>query len=142
VFLDPVRLKQVLYNYLSNALKFTPDDGKITIRASPEGTTQVRIEVTDTGMGISAADLEQLFHEFQQLDSSAAKRHEGTGLGLALTKRLVEAQCGSVGASSVLGEGSCFYALLPKDAAKSKNPTALSARVHLSQTAEHRSRLA
>jgi PAS domain S-box-containing protein len=134
VFLDPVRLKQVLYNYLSNALKFTPDGGKITIRARPEGATQFRIEVLDTGMGISGPDLERLFHEFQQLDSSAAKRHEGTGLGLALTKRLVEAQCGSVGASSVLGEGSCFYAILPRDAAARSTPTALPASTQVSQT--------
>ena len=131
VFLDPVRLKQVLYNYLSNALKFTPDGGRIAIRARPEGATNFRIEVMDTGMGISAADLERLFHEFQQLDSSAAKRHEGTGLGLALTKRLVEAQCGSVGASSVLGEGSCFFAILPRAAAAREEPATIPSRVQL-----------
>jgi PAS domain S-box-containing protein len=133
VFLDPVRLKQVLYNYLSNALKFTPDGGKITIRARPEGATKFRMEVLDTGMGISAADLQLLFHEFQQLDSGAAKRHEGTGLGLALTKRLVEAQGGSVGASSVLGKGSCFYAILPMDAA-AYGTRAPRSRAQVSQT--------
>jgi PAS domain S-box-containing protein len=134
VFLDPVRLKQVLYNYLSNALKFTPEGGKITIRARPEGDTKFRIEVVDTGMGISAADLERLFHEFQQLDSSAAKRHEGTGLGLARTKRLVEAQCGSVGASSVLGEGSCFFAILPREAAAREESTPIPSRVQVAGT--------
>lgn len=113
VELDPARFKQVLYNYLSNAAKFTPPGGKITLRVvrDPDGT--LRIEVADTGIGIAASDLGDLFVEFQQLDVGAAKRHAGAGLGLVLTKRVVEAQGGTVGVRSQLGKGSTFFATLP-----------------------------
>src|SRR5713101_4215982 len=114
VAVDPARLKQVLYNYLSNALKFTPSGGSVTVRASPEGTDFFRLEVHDTGSGIQPADLARLFVEFQQLDAGAAKKHAGTGLGLALTKRIVEAQGGSVGVRSTPGTGSVFHAVLPR----------------------------
>jgi signal transduction histidine kinase len=73
-----------------------------------------RIEVHDTGCGIAEADIGRLFVEFQQLDSGTTKRHPGTGLGLALTRRLVEAQGGTVGVRSRLGQGSTFYAILPR----------------------------
>jgi len=112
--LDPARLKQVLYNYLSNAIKFTPDRGHVTVRARPEGAKRFRIEIEDTGIGIAADDLPRLFTEFQQLDASASKRHQGTGLGLALTRRLVEAQGGSVGVRSEPGVGSVFHLLLDR----------------------------
>jgi signal transduction histidine kinase/DNA-binding LytR/AlgR family response regulator len=114
VTLDPARFKQVAYNYLSNALKFTPEGGRVTVRVRPDGDHAFRLEVEDTGMGIEAADLGRLFVEFQQLDGSAGKRHQGTGLGLALTRRLVEAQGGSVGVRSAPGEGSVFHATLPR----------------------------
>jgi len=114
VTLDPARLKQVLYNYLSNGLKFTRVDGTVQVRIRPEGATAFRIEVSDDGIGIAAQDLERLFAEFQQLDAGRAKKHAGTGLGLALTKRIVEAQGGQVGVSSVLGRGSVFWAALPR----------------------------
>lgn len=114
IVLDPARLKQVLFNYLSNALKFTPESGQIWVRMRPEDAGAFRLEVEDTGVGISAEDVGRLFAEFEQLDAGAAKRHAGTGLGLALTKRLVEAQGGSVGVQSVLGTGSSFYAILPR----------------------------
>ena len=114
VVLDPARLKQVLYNYLSNALKFTPAGGLVTVRAMPEGPEFFRIEVDDTGAGIMAEDLRRLFVEFQQLDAGAAKKHAGTGLGLALTKRIVEAQGGTVGVRSTPGTGSVFHAVLPR----------------------------
>jgi signal transduction histidine kinase len=107
VELDPSRFKQVLYNYLSNAAKFTPAGGKITVRVSREpAEDMLRIEVIDTGIGIAASDLGDLFVEFQQLDVGAAKRHAGTGLGLVLTKRVVEAQGGTVGVRSQPGKGS------------------------------------
>jgi PAS domain S-box-containing protein len=112
VSLDPRRLKQVLYNYLSNAIKFTPERGTICIRTRRE-SEMFRIEVEDTGIGVRKEDLDQLFVEFQQLDESATKRYEGTGLGLALTKRIVEMQGGKVGVVSTSGRGSVFFAVLP-----------------------------
>ena len=110
--LDPARLKQVLYNYLSNAIKFTDPGGHVAVRAMGQGPDHFRIEVEDTGIGVSAADLSRLFEDFQQLDSRYSKQHEGTGLGLALTRRLVQAQGGHVGVSSTLGVGSVFYVVL------------------------------
>lgn len=112
--LDPARLKQALYNYLSNAIKFTPERGRITVRACAEGAALLRIEVEDNGLGIAPADLDRLFVEFQQLDSGHAKEHAGTGLGLALTRRLVWAQGGQVGVRSQLGIGSVFHLVLPR----------------------------
>jgi PAS domain S-box-containing protein len=112
--IDRSRLKQALYNLLSNAIKFTGDGGRIEVRASAEGTQALRIEVEDTGIGIAAADLPRLFVDFQQLDVGLNKRHGGTGLGLALTRRLVEAQGGRVGVHSTPGRGSTFFLLLPR----------------------------
>ncbi|HWQ15667.1 MAG TPA: PAS domain S-box protein [Roseiflexaceae bacterium] len=118
VTLDPVRLKQVLYNYLSNALKFTEPEGRVTMRAAPVepevlGVEAFRLEVEDSGVGIAPEDVGRLFQEFEQLDAGRAKRHQGAGLGLALTKRLVEAQGGRVGVESAPGRGSTFFAILP-----------------------------
>lgn len=116
IVLDPAKLKQVLYNYLSNALKFTPDGGGVKISVGPEDQSHFRLEVTDTGIGIKHEDLGRLFVEFQQLDASAAKQYQGTGLGLALTKRIVEIQGGTVGVRSAPGQGSSFFAILPFEA--------------------------
>jgi PAS domain S-box-containing protein len=114
VVLDASKLKQVLYNYVSNALKFTPDGGQVTIRVVPEGVDAFRIEVEDTGIGIRPEDLDKLFVEFQQLDASVAKRHQGTGLGLALTRRIVEAQGGQVAVRSTPEKGTVFSVVLPR----------------------------
>jgi PAS domain S-box-containing protein len=114
VFLDPAKLKQVLYNYLSNAVKFTPEKGSIGVSVRSDGLKSFRINVTDTGVGIAASEIPRLFTQFQQLDESASKKYQGTGLGLALTKRIVEAQGGRVGVQSTLGAGSTFWALLPR----------------------------
>ena len=111
---DEVRLKQVLYNYLSNAIKFSKPGGEIAVRARAEGPRNFRLEVEDHGIGIRDEDLGRLFVTFQQLDSGTAKKHGGTGLGLALTRRLVEAQGGAVGVRSVYGSGSVFHAVLPR----------------------------
>jgi PAS domain S-box-containing protein len=124
VTVDPAKLKQVLYNYLSNALKFTPEDGRVTVRVAPEGPDDFRVEVTDTGVGIRPEDIPRLFVEFQQLDATVAKKHQGTGLGLALTRRLVEAQGGRVGVESVPGRGSTFFAVLPRRSAVSADTAA------------------
>jgi CheY-like chemotaxis protein len=107
-------VKQILYNYLSNAIKFTPPGGRVAIRIGPEGPDLFRIDVEDTGVGIAADDVGKLFVEFQQLDASAAKEYQGTGLGLALTKKLVEAHGGRVAVRSTPGEGSTFTAILPR----------------------------
>jgi PAS domain S-box-containing protein len=114
VHLDPMRLKQVLYNYLSNAIKFTHEGGHVSVRLRAEGDEQFRIEVEDDGIGIKPEDEHRLFIEFQQLDASTAKKFAGSGLGLAITKRLVEAQGGTVGVHSVFGSGSTFFATLPR----------------------------
>jgi signal transduction histidine kinase len=112
IVIDPIKLRQILYNYLSNAIKFS-DHGKITIstHALPEG--YFRIEVKDSGIGISKENINQLFVAFQQLDVSIAKKYQGTGLGLALTRSIVEAQGGTVGVTSAIGKGSTFFAVLP-----------------------------
>jgi PAS domain S-box-containing protein len=112
--LDPARLKQALYNYLANAIKFTPEGGVVTVRAQPEGELRWRLEVQDNGIGIAPENLGRLFHDFQQLDAGYNKAHQGTGLGLALTRRLVEAQGGSVGVRSTLGEGSVFHLVMDR----------------------------
>jgi signal transduction histidine kinase len=114
--IDPTRFKQVLFNYLSNAIKFSPAGGHIEVRLRPENANEFRLEVIDDGIGIAAEQRARLFVEFQQLDPGSAKRHGGTGLGLALTKRLVEALGGWVGVESELGHGSTFFAVLPRRA--------------------------
>ncbi|MDE2082505.1 MAG: PAS domain S-box protein [Burkholderiales bacterium] len=121
--LDPARLKQALYNYLSNAIKFSAADGRVAVRASAEGSQHFRLEVEDSGIGISAADLGRLFTEFQQLDAGYSKQQPGTGLGLALTRRLVQAQGGRVGVRSTLGVGSVFWLVLPRQPGRGVSPS-------------------
>ena len=110
---DPVRLKQLLYNYLSNAIKFTPEGGSVRVAVSREDARNFRLEVSDTGMGIQPEDLPRLFSDFVQLDVTRKAASQGAGLGLSITKSIVEAQGGTVGVRSTLGEGSTFYAVLP-----------------------------
>ena len=148
VVIDPARMKQALYNYLSNAIKFTPEGGTIRIRAYPCAHARFRVDVEDTGPGIAEADLPRLFVEFQQLDDSFTKRHQGTGLGLALTRRLVQAQGGSVGVQSVVGRGSVFHLELPVSphaGAPEGNSVASTANGHVLVIGDHagtRSRIA
>ena len=108
---DPARFKQVLYNYLSNAVKFTPENGRVDVRINREEDS-FRLEVEDTGVGISPEEIAKLFQEFQQLPNSR-KAEQGTGLGLALTRHIVEAQGGSVSVRSIKGHGSVFSAVFP-----------------------------
>jgi len=134
---DPARLKQILYNLLSNAIKFTPEEGRVSITARtvepPTGRVAhsalpideltnppldrpkdlVEVNVADSGIGIPMAHLERIFEEFEQVEHSSAGGQEGTGLGLALVKKLVEMQGGTVRVDSVPGEGSTFSFTIP-----------------------------
>ena len=92
----------------------------VFVRAKTDGTGRFRVEVEDQGIGIRTEDVGTLFREFQQLDLSFGKKHQGTGLGLALTKKIVEGQGGEVGVDSVLGRGSRFFALLPRRASSTE----------------------
>jgi signal transduction histidine kinase len=114
LYTDPARFKQVVYNYVSNAVKFTPEHGRVVVRFSSEAPDSVRLEVVDTGIGIAEQDLPRLFQDFEQLESGPAKRYAGTGLGLALVKKLAERQGGRVEVESALGQGSRFSAVLPR----------------------------
>jgi PAS domain S-box-containing protein len=113
VVLDPHKFKQILYNLLSNAAKFTDDGGRIEIVADLAAATRLRLQVRDSGIGIRPEDFDKLFVEFQQLDAGSSRRYEGTGLGLALTRKLVEFQQGSIAVASRSGEGSVFTVELP-----------------------------
>ncbi|MEZ4235328.1 MAG: ATP-binding protein [Myxococcota bacterium] len=108
---DPLRLRQCLYNLLSNAAKFT-EDGEVRIEAYSEGRFQI-FDVTDSGIGMSPEQLERLFQPFTQVDPSYTRRHGGTGLGLALTRRLCRAMGGDVTVTSTPGRGSTFTIRLP-----------------------------
>jgi protein-histidine pros-kinase len=115
--LDLQKFKQVLYNLASNAIKFTPDGGSVQISAGPEDATRFRLSVKDTGIGIRPEDLPRLFREFEQLESGTARHYEGTGLGLALTRKIVELQGGTIQVESEEGKGSTFTVVLPRLAA-------------------------
>ena len=134
---DQQKIRQVLFNLLSNAAKFTDSGGGVTVRASramlplpgpmrPDGSRVVEVgeaivvSIRDTGIGIADQDVAGLFQPFRQVDSSASRQHAGTGLGLALCKQFVELHGGTIGVESVLGRGSTFWFGLPA------NPTQLS----------------
>jgi len=110
---DERKFKQILLNLLSNAVKFTPDGGKIAVRARlVDGALEVA--VSDTGIGIAAEDHEAVFEEFRQVGRHYTNKQEGTGLGLALTKRFVELHGGSIRVDSEPGVGSTFTFVLPR----------------------------
>ncbi len=109
---DQIRFKQILFNLLSNAVKFT-DHGGVTVTGAIEGD-RLHVTVADTGIGLHPEDMDRIFVEFSQVDASYTRRHEGTGLGLALSKRLVEAHKGKIWVESQFGAGSTFHVLLPR----------------------------
>ncbi|HCZ12570.1 MAG TPA: hypothetical protein DHV16_10060, partial [Nitrospiraceae bacterium] len=126
---DKVKFKQILYNLVSNAVKFTPEGGNIFVEANLAGEDDayfarykdictkkdscLSLSVTDSGIGIKKEDHEKIFSEFEQVDSSFSRRYEGTGLGLALTKKLVELHGGDIFVESEEGKGSKFAVVLP-----------------------------
>uniref|UniRef100_UPI0011851CC4 response regulator n=1 Tax=Ideonella sp. A 288 TaxID=1962181 RepID=UPI0011851CC4 len=109
---DPTRLRQALVNYVSNAIKFT-EQGRVVLRARADddgpGHQRIRFEVQDTGIGIAPDALRRVFSAFEQADSSITRRYGGTGLGLALTRRLAQLMGGDAGAESAVGVGSTFW---------------------------------
>jgi|GEM_PF-1897672 len=122
VRVDARRIGQVLLNLLSNAIKFTPAGGKVVVRVIL-AEERVRVEVQDTGIGIAPAHVTRLFEKFYQVDPSTTRQHGGAGLGLAISKALMEAHEGAIGVSSTLGRGSTFWLELPLRAAPAIAPT-------------------
>ena len=109
---DERKFKQIVVNLLSNAVKFTPDGGKVGVSAKPlDGS--VEIQVRDTGIGIAPEDHAAVFEEFKQVGRDYTRKAEGTGLGLALTRRLVELHGGDIALESAPGKGSTFTVRLP-----------------------------
>jgi signal transduction histidine kinase/CheY-like chemotaxis protein len=123
LFGDAQRISQVITNLLSNAVKFTPEGGVVTmtsrlIDSSEQGKHQVSLIVADTGIGISEEQMDRLFQPFQQAESNTARRFGGTGLGLVISKRILDLMGGSISVESKLGEGTTFYVLFPLDEAR------------------------
>ncbi len=112
IYVDTRKLKQIIYNLLSNAVRFTADGGIVFIKVK-KVSDLLEFSVEDTGIGISKENIENLFQPFEQLDNSINKKYEGTGLGLSLVKRLVKLHGGSVEVKSELGKGSCFTVRIP-----------------------------
>ncbi len=112
IYADVGKFKQIMYNLIGNAIKFTPNGGTVSINAVIMGK-MARFAVADTGVGIAEADHDRIFLEFQQADGSSSRPYEGTGLGLALTRKFVEMQKGEIWLESEIGLGSTFYFTLP-----------------------------
>jgi two-component system, NarL family, sensor histidine kinase BarA len=110
---DPAKLQQVLYNFLSNAIKFSPRGGRVDLTAAMEGAEFVRITVTDQGPGIEPEKHDVIFEKFRQIDGSVTRQHSGTGLGLAISKELTALLGGTIGVSSDPGRGASFWIVLP-----------------------------
>lgn len=110
---DAGKVQQILYNFLSNAVKFTPSRGRIEVRGKMLDERMVRVSVTDTGCGIAEADKEKIFEKFRQLDGSITRQSPGSGLGLAISKELAIMLAGSIGLESELGKGSTFWLDIP-----------------------------
>ena len=118
---DAGKVQQILYNFLSNAVKFTPQRGRIEIRATMPDEKHVRIAVADTGCGIAEPDKEKIFEKFRQADGSITRRSTGSGLGLAISKELAAMLAGSIGMESEEGRGSTFWLDIPITITKNKD---------------------
>jgi PAS domain S-box-containing protein len=113
---DRMRIEQVLTNLVQNAIKFTPPSGSVTLRAQDLGE-EVQVSVSDTGIGIPANELQRIFDRFYQVDNSSTRHYRGTGLGLTISKHIVEYHHGRIWAESTEGKGSAFFFVLPKQIA-------------------------
>jgi signal transduction histidine kinase len=111
---DERKLKQIMYNLMSNAVKFAPEGGKVSLSAQTCNSSEVEISVSDTGIGISPEDLERIFSPFEQVETSKSRKYQGTGLGLSLTKRMVELHGGKIWVESEgEGKGATFNFTIP-----------------------------
>lgn len=116
LYVDPDKLEKILHNLLSNAFKFTSEGGEISLKAATnvmEDKRYAKIDVKDTGEGIASDQLDKIFNRFYQVNSSNTRKNEGTGIGLALVRELVELHKGGISVTSTEGEGSCFTVHLP-----------------------------
>ncbi len=117
VIADETRLRQVLLNLIGNAIKFTPQGGRVDVRAVTGAGGEIRIDIRDSGIGMSAADLSRAFEPFQQADGGHDRKHEGTGLGLAICDRLMRLHGGCVLLTSELGRGTVATVVIPRERA-------------------------
>ncbi len=124
IFSDRRRVKQALMNLVGNAVKFT-DSGTVKIAAEGPVEGSINIRISDTGVGIKEEDMGKLFEPFQQVDVSLTKRYEGTGLGLYLTRKLIDLLSGDVTAKSTYGKGSEFTVTLPLRFKNNANPSSV-----------------
>ncbi|MFZ5861800.1 MAG: ATP-binding protein [Nitrospirota bacterium] len=113
VYFDPDRLEKIVLNLLFNALKFSDAGGRVTLRWGRSGEGHLQVVVLDTGIGISQEDLPKLFQRFSQVDATTSRRYEGTGIGLALVKEMVELHGGRIAVDSERGRGSTFTVTIP-----------------------------
>jgi two-component system sensor histidine kinase BarA len=111
---DPAKLQQVLYNFLSNALKFSPPSGRIVLAAKKTEAERIYISVTDEGPGIEQEKHKIIFEKFRQIDASVTREHGGSGLGLSISKELVTLLGGTIGVESEPGHGATFWIELPR----------------------------
>jgi signal transduction histidine kinase len=132
--MDAMRVGQVLLNILNNALKFTPPRGRVRVEVT-EDAHEVTVSVQDSGIGISSEHLPRLFQKFYQVDPSTTRSHGGAGLGLAISKAIVEAHGGKIGVLSQPGHGSTFWFCLPKHASKVEQAASRAAAVRSSRQA-------
>jgi two-component system cell cycle sensor histidine kinase PleC len=126
VYADPLRLKQVLINLMSNAVKFTPDNGRVMISVSPCPSGMISIEISDTGVGMTPSEIETALRPFGQVDQGFNKKYEGTGLGLPISAALVGLHGGRLTVESDKGNGTRVTVLLPRFAPGHRHAEALS----------------
>jgi len=114
IYADDTRLRQILLNLLSNAIKFTPHGGEVTVRAALAADGSIRLTVSDTGIGMTEQEINHAMQPFTQIETSLSRRFEGTGLGLPLTKALVELHSGELKLQSQRGVGTTAEVILPQ----------------------------